>query len=393
MAEETKKRRKKGSGSIIKLSNGKFRSELKYTDAFGNPQVLRDTVNTKTEAERNLKRYQKTVEQIRKAMTLDITKITVEKYFTEIFLPHKARTVGADSTYKRIVSTVKTHILPEHGYKILMQLTSKDINDLLDKKKEDGLGHSSIKKIHDAYNEMFEYAIARNDIAITENPMKLAPMISQKRFEQSEVKYFNYEETSAFVEAALTKYSTGNYVYRYGPVFVFLINTGLRVGELCALTKNDVNIEKRTISVNHGLSDKRYVEDGVEKYKKTINTTKRLNSVRVVPMNDEALKYAKIIFELHNESDTMFICTHKGEIVQPGTINKQMLSVLSRAGIERCGPHTLRHTFVSILFDKGVDIHTIANLIGDDEATVKKTYLHLFQERKARAIELTNITE
>ena len=392
MAEETKKRRKKGSGSIIKLSNGKFRSELKYTDAFGNPQVLRDTVNTKTEAERNLKRYQKTVEQIRKAMTLDITKITVEKYFTEIFLPHKARTVGADSTYKRIVSTIKTHIMAEHGYKILMQITSKDINDLLDKKKEDGLGHSSIKKIHDAYNEMFEYAIARNDIAITENPMKLAPMISQKRFEQSEVKYFNYEETSAFVEAALTKYSTGNYVYRYGPVFVFLINTGLRVGELCALTKNDVNLEKRTISINHGLSDKRYVEDGVEKYKKTINSTKRLNSVRVVPMNDEALKYAKIIFELHNESNTMFICTHKGEIVQPGTINKQMLSVLSRAGIERCGPHTLRHTFVSILFDKGVDIHTIANLIGDDEATVKKTYLHLFQERKARAIELTNIT-
>ena len=57
---------KKESGSIIKLSNGKFRSELKYTDAFGNIQVLCDTANTKTEAERNLKRYQKTLSKLEK---------------------------------------------------------------------------------------------------------------------------------------------------------------------------------------------------------------------------------------------------------------------------------------------------------------------------------------
>ena len=394
MSEEKKTRRKKGSGSIIKLSNGTFRAELKYKDQYGNPQVLRDTFRTKSEAERTLKRYQKTVEQLKNAMTMDINKISVGEYFNEIYLPYKKKTSEADSTYKRYASTVNKHILPAHRDRILLQISNTDILGLLEQKKADGFSYSSVKKIHDAYNEMFNHAVARNDLLETENPMRLAPMISQKKFDEQEgPRVFIYEESEAFAVAAMHRYTTGNLVYRYGPVFMFLLNTGLRVGEICALTKEEVNLEKRTVSVNHTVSDRLFEVDGIEKYRKQIGPPKRPNSVRVVPLNDEAVKYAQMIFDTHTQSDTMFICTNKGEIVQPATLNKQMNSILNRAGIEDGGsPHTLRHTFVTILFDKDIDLHTIASIIGDDDATVKKTYLHIFQERKARAIELTNVT-
>lgn len=394
MADEKKSRRKKGSGTLVKLPSGAFRAELKYKDKNGESRVLRSTHNTKSEAERTLARYQREVKNIKAASTSEINKITVAKYFDDIYLPYKKRTAHADSTYKRYASTVYTHIISEHGRKILRQVTSDDVLDLLEKKKESGLGYSSVKKIHDAYGEMFKYAIARNDIVETENPMRLAPMISRKRFDEDTTpRFFTYDEIRAFTSAALFQYSNGSMVYRYGPVFMFMLNTGLRVGEVCALTKEEVDLEKNLVRVNHGVSDRLISTDGLDVYQKVISSPKRPNSVRIVPLNQEAVKYAQMIFQTHTESEQMFICNNKGSMVQPGTLNKQMNSILSRAGIENGGsPHTLRHTFVTVLFDKGIDIHVIANLIGDDVITVKKTYLHILQERKAQAIELTNIT-
>ena len=53
--------------------------------------------------------------------------------------------------------------------------------------------------------------------------------------------------------------------------------------------------------------------------------------------------------------------------------------MLKRIGIENCGVHTLRHTFASMLFSKGIDIKIISKLLG--HSTVKityDTYVHLF---------------
>lgn len=89
-----------------------------------------------------------------------------------------------------------------------------------------------------------------------------------------------------------------------------------------------------------------------------------------------------------------FIYNATNKIVRPDTLYKQFNSILNHAGLEgQCGLHTLRHTFVSALFEHGVDIYTIAEIIGDTVDTVVKTYLHLYKSRKAKAVKFINVIE
>lgn len=385
-------RRKKGSGCITKLPSGSYRAEIKYTDANGIQQKKQDTAPTQKAAEQLIERFKREIKQEKKAMTPAVSKVTVEYYARNIFIPYKESQHKEDSTVKRLISTMENHIIPAHGGKIFAQLSYVDINTLLADKFEEGLSHSTIKKIHDFYSGMFKLAVARKDIAIDENPMGLVSMIPEKKFDTEEVRFFTYEESQRFIEAALTKYSTtGNYVYKFGPALAFTLCTGIRVSELCALTREEISFEKNIVNINHGVSLEKYYDgNGTKKYRNRIGSVKAPNSVRVFPMSDQAREFAKIALDISNHS-SLLISKKDGRVVDPCNVNKQMNAILKRAGIDQCGPHTLRHTFVSALFDKEVDLHTIAALIGDDEATVRKTYLHIFQERKARAIMAQNV--
>ena len=388
-------RNRKGAGSIIKLPNGKFRAELKYTNTCGVKKRVSKTVNSQTAADKALIEMRKLAKEDNQVIS-DQSKFSVENYINNIFLPYKKHQLKADSSYKRLASTINTHIIPLHGYKQLAQVSTADIVELLEHKKNiEGLSYSSVKKIHDAYTNLFNYATRRHDIDARDNPMLLVEMMPETSFEtQKPIRWFTHDEAQRFSAAAMAAYSTGRPVYRYGVVLLFLLNTGLRAGEVCALNRRtEVDLKKKIIYINHSVSDQEdgQTKNGTIRYTKQIGTTKRPSSIRAVPLNDVALQCAEQILATFHH-DEYFICTEQGDIVPPGTLNKQMNSILKRAGIEQCGPHTLRHTFVSILFDKEVDEHTIAALIGDSVSTLRKTYLHLFNERKARAIDMINIT-
>jgi integrase len=108
-----------------------------------------------------------------------------------------------------------------------------------------------------------------------------------------------------------------------------------------------------------------------------------------VPLSPEAIFFAQETFKIFPDVE-QFIATDKGSYVTPSILYKQFNKILIRAGLSPRGIHTLRHTFVSMLFDHGLDTVTIASIIGDTESTVSKTYLHIFQERKAAAIDRIN---
>ena len=145
---------------------------------------------------------------------------------------------------------------------------------------------------------------------------------------------YNTDEIKKITNECLKKTSTGKYVYKYGPFFLFMLNTGLREGEACALLKSDVNLQDRLVSVNKNIISVRTERENNETHwiKKVKNTPKTKNSIRYVPLNVGAVKYAEIIFEQFKDGD-MFVYTINGGFVNPSALNKYLDKKLKNAGV------------------------------------------------------------
>lgn len=383
-------RRKKGEGSIVKRGE-KFYAELKYNNPLTNEKICKRGVlrATKKEAESDLKKLKEERDALMESQNYNTQNMSVKDYYTKVFLPYKKEIVKGQ-TYKRDESTIMTHIIPYLGMKPLKNLTSIDIQNRINQMSKTA-SYSGTIKLYNAFNSMFTFAEANGDIA--QNPMKRVPRPREDKFKKQEQKWLKPDEVERFAKAATRLNYKGEPLYKYGHFYLFMLNCGIREGEAAALLKSDIDFKKRTLNITKSLNIIKKDDQTAERgyiYAIDISTPKNANSVRIVPLNDEAITYATLIMEEFPEGDK-FIYTSTGEYVRPDILIKQFQKILQKAQIEKMGLHALRHTFVSVLFENNIDIYTIASLIGDEVSTVQRTYLHLYKERRVRAVEATNI--
>lgn len=393
MSTKTTLRRKKGSGSIVQV-NGKYRAELKFKNPITNKtQLLRGELRAKKkDAEIDLRNLQDKKETILSNQNIDVSSITIESYYKNIFLPYK-QDVLKGQTYRRLESIVDTHIIPYFGMRPLIDLSSDEINKRI-KDMSKKSSYSSTIKLYDAFNAMYAFAENNGDILRQNNPMGKVSRPREDKFSKKEQRWLKPDEVKRFADAALTTTHDGKLLYKYAHLYLFILNCGIREGEACALLKSDIDFTNKTLRVNKNLNIIKKQLGSAEEYvySVVIGTPKNANSVRVVPLNEEAIKHAERLREEFPRGDKL-VYSSTGEYVRPDALIKQFQHILNRAGIEKMGVHSLRHTFVSVLFENDIDIHTIASIIGDEVNTVQKTYLHLYKERKARAVSTTNVVQ
>lgn len=393
MSAKTTLRRKKGSGSIVQV-NGKYRAELKFKNPITNKsQLLRGELRAKKkDAEIDLRNLQDKKEAILSSQNIDVSSITIESYYKNIFLPYK-QDVLKGQTYRRLESIVDTHIIPYFGMRPLIDLSSDEINKRI-KDMSKKSSYSSTIKLYDAFNVMYTFAENNGDILRQNNPMGKVSRPREDKFSKKEQRWLKPDEVKRFADAALTTTHDGKLLYKYAHLYLFILNCGIREGEACALLKSDIDFTNKTLRVNKNLNIVKKQLGSAEEYvySVVIGTPKNANSVRVVPLNEEAIKHAERLREEFPRGDKL-VYSSTGEYVRPDALIKQFQHILNRAGIEKMGVHSLRHTFVSVLFENDIDIHTIASIIGDEVNTVQKTYLHLYKERKARAVSTTNVVQ
>jgi integrase/recombinase XerD len=129
-----------------------------------------------------------------------------------------------------------------------------------------------------------------------------------------------------------------------------LLDTGLRVSELCGLTPQHILWQQKALSVSGkgGLYGK-------------------LSKKRVVPLSKRVQALLEPYFALH---DTWF--------VGPRQVQKIVKQVANKARITRdVTPHILRHTFATIALQKGISIAALQKILGHDRLTTTAIYLNL----------------
>jgi site-specific recombinase XerD len=153
--------------------------------------------------------------------------------------------------------------------------------------------------------------------------------------------------------------------------WTFLLNTGMRLGEMENLTWDCVDLKRKNIYI-------KVREDWEPKN----------SQARSIPITPPALEVLKKRTE-HNESDTYVFTTMNGE--QVSHIRWKLKHCCKEAEIKQISPHALRHTFASHLAMNGVDLLTIGSFLGHKDIRTTQIYAHLSESHRDKQINKLNL--
>lgn len=163
------------------------------------------------------------------------------------------------------------------------------------------------------------------------------------------------------------------------------LSTGLRIGEICALKWNDINITEGTITVSRTI-ERIYMVEGEKKHTElVISSPKTRNSCREIPMSKELLAIVKPLKKIVN--DDFYVLTNDEHPTEPRTYRNYYNGLMEKLGIPRLKYHGLRHSFATRCIEAGCDYKTVSVLLGHSNiSTTLNLYVHPNMEQKKRCI-------
>lgn len=379
-----------GEGTIFQLANGSWRAKIPAcVETGGKPKSFQ--AKTEKEIIAKVKKFKDSF----KIGYAPQSSTYFDKYINYWLTNIKALQLKPTS-FDRLESTINHHINSNIGNYPLTEITSDLIqSEVINKMMDDGLSYSSIKKAYDALNGCFHYATKKRDIYI--NPMELVVLPRKDLFEEKEIRIFTRTEIDNFISACTSKFKNGEYRYNYGYIFLIMLNTGIRAGEMLSLKWEDVDLNNNFIFIRGNVvSVKNRDEETNEKIKyisieqKTAKTRSGTN--REVPLNKNAIAYFKELKKIYSAKfgglPNYVASKEIHSYITFSTLSKSYDKILNRANISPCGLHPLRHTYASSLFRNGVDIKIISEILGHSSVAVTyNTYIHIINEQKNIAVE------
>ena len=219
---------------------------------------------------------------------------------------------------------------------------------------------SYLKTLHNQLSAIFNYAVRFYDLR--SNPAAKAGNMGSE--ERKEMLFWTKEEYQKFSEVMMDK-PISYYAFQ------MLYWTGIREGELLALTPADFDFEKRTVTINKSFQHLNgrdiITSPKTEKSNRTIQMPKFLC--------DEMQNYLKMLYDVGLD-DRMFPVTKS-------YLHREMDRGSKQAGVKRIRIHDIRHSHVSLLIDMGFSATAIADRVGHESIDITYNYAHLFPSKQA----------
>ena len=260
---------------------------------------------------------------------------------------------------------IRTKILPYFGKRKISEIQTKEViawqNDLLQQKDKTGKPYSEcyLKTIHNQLSAIFNHAV--RFYALRTNPAaKAGNMGSEKR---KEMLFWTKEEYLRFADVMMDKP-----VSYYA--FEMLYWSGMRLGELLALTPSDFDFQNSTVTINKSYQ-RLHGED-------VITTPKTKKSNRIIKMSEflaeEMQEYIKMQYEIE-PTDRLFP-------ISKSYLHREMERGCKETGLQKIRIHDLRHSHVSLLIELGFSAVAIADRLGHESIEITYRYAHLFPSKQ-----------
>lgn len=365
--------------------NGMY--SVRYVDAFGKRISLYHPDLKELRKIYNTKMY-----ELDNHLNMMDENITVDEWYEKWLTVYKRNAVR-ESTLRLYKDVYRRMISPTLGGMKLNAVRKIHVQNLINELHERmDYSWQVLDKVRRILNDMYGRAI-EDDFAI-KNPTK-GVRIPKDKGENYHV--LTKDEQALFFETAAGTY--------YDNMFNVAVNTGLRPGELFALTRDDLDMKKKVIHVRKTLLYAKFEGETEKSFR--IGPPKTKTSVRDVPINSICEKYLFRQFTLKNMvsrrfprddefADLLFVTKHNTPInVQIFNdairriigLRNEMMDDFEQLPI--FGGHTFRHTFATRCLESGVKPKTIQSYLG--HATLEMTmnlYVHTTDTVKQEEIEL-----
>ncbi|MCR5848006.1 MAG: tyrosine-type recombinase/integrase [Lachnospiraceae bacterium] len=281
-------------------------------------------------------------------------------------------------------------IKPMHCKKVLLEM-------------EKGYSGSTIKQTYITMGTMFKAALM-NDV-ISKHPMDGLKYIIKTK-PKSDINVLSLDEQKKFLEAAR---ESSNYKQ-----YLLILETGLRTGELVALTWDSIDFENKTLTVDKSL-EYRHSRGNWE-----AGPPKTEAGYRTIPLTNKAFK---IFQELHTDKrfrressdlnqklkfkdkitgqirtlhmkELVFISPQTGMPIKNSAYDTQLYKLCEKAGIKHISMHTLRHTYATRAIERDINPKALQKLLGHATLqTTTDTYVHVTDDAKVDAVNLFESNE
>lgn len=372
-------KRGNGEGCIVKRKDGRYQGSITI-GRDSNGKLIRKYVYGKTKKEVQ-EALNKISGQIYSNTYIEPSSIELKQWLKDWLKSYKSISLKP-VTYDLYETLIDKVISPRIGSYKLKDIKPIHIQTLYNTLYNDGKGYSSstIQKVNAILKPAFEIAI-RNEL-LEKNPVYGVQMPKHK---EKQVRALTIEEEAKFLEVAKES--------QYYIAFVVLLDTGLRCGELLALTWDDIDFDRGTLHVSKNLVA---VKDRISKSGKqkvvVQDTPKTSKGIRTIPLTKRALSLLKEL-KIKNQTKTNIVfCTKKYTYIYPKNLRRAFQCILKKAGIEQLGLHVLRHTFATRLFERGANPKSVSTLLGHSKVGITlDIYTHVEPEQMKETIKLLEI--
>ena len=158
--------------------------------------------------------------------------------------------------------------------------------------------------------------------------------------------------------------------------------TGIRIGELCALQWENIDLKRGVISIENTLYRVKSKKD-IKKTELKLSTPKSESSVREIPLPKFLIAKLKAI-----EKESGFLIQRNGKFIEPSVYSRRYKQILSELDIPYRKYHSTRHTFATRALEIGMDIKTLSEILGHSSPTVTlNLYSHSLPEHKKKEMD------
>lgn len=276
------------------------------------------------------------------------------------------------STMAAYLLILENHLLPAFGEND--SLPEQSVQSFVLEKIECGLSVKSIKDILIVLKMVMKFGVKNEWMNYYEWNIKYPTNSANKELEVLSVS--NHRKILDHIQSHFTFTGLGIYIS---------LSTGLRIGEICALKWNDINITEGTITVSRTI-ERIYMVEGEKKHTElVISSPKTKNSCREIPMSKELLAIVKPLKKIVN--DNFYVLTNDEHPTEPRTYRNYYNGLMEKLGIPRLKYHGLRHSFATRCIEAGCDYKTVSVLLGHSNiSTTLNLYVHPNMEQKKRCI-------
>lgn len=265
-------------------------------------------------------------------------------------------------------------IIPYFKKKNMNEIKASDVRAWQNALMKKGYSETYLKTVNNQLSAIFNYAVRYYDLI--DNPCRKAGSIGKSHAGEKE--FWTKQEFKQFLVTVEDKPETKM-------AFLLLYWTGMRIGELLAITYNDIDLEKRTISVN-----KSYQRIEGRDIITLPKTPKSKRIITIQPFLVEELKeYTSHLYGIMAD-ERMFRFTKS-------YMEHEIIRGIKASGVKRIRLHDIRHSHASLLVEMGFTPLAIAERLGHEKIeTTLNTYSHLYPNKQgelADKLEIENSRE